>query len=79
VCIPKIGAVQRGQGKTSAWEPSSLSVPPAGLKSKPTSRFMEAEEVGKGEKEAAVGGPVEEARRLARYMATGKIQGNRGW
>jgi hypothetical protein len=40
---------------------------------------MEAEEVGKGEKEAAVGGPVEEARRLARYMATGKIQGNRGW
>jgi hypothetical protein len=64
-----IGAVQKGRGKTTSWEPSSLAAPPAGLDPKPPSRVMLGEGVGIVVTAAAVGGPVEEARCLARYMA----------
>jgi hypothetical protein len=67
--LPRIGPFQKRQGKTTAREQSALPVPPAGLKSTPTSRVTEVGGVGKSVKEAAVGGPVEEARRLARYLA----------
>jgi hypothetical protein len=64
-----IGPVQKRHGKTTAWEPSALSAPPAGMDSKGSSRGVEVGLAERIVKEAAVGGPVEEARRLARYMA----------